>query len=78
MAGIFPTEALSEQHLIGFSSKYPRGAVDGNGTGRYPDLRGHKYFVSIRVEPRKLTLALVPCVFAQGAGAFYIVNERRH
>ena len=78
MAEIFPTEALSEQHLIGFSSKYPCGAVGENGTGRYPGLRGHMIFVSIRVEPRKLTLALVPCVFAQGAGAFYIVNERSH
>lgn len=44
MAVIFPTEALSEQHLIGFSSKYPGGAVGENGTGRYPDLRGHWIF----------------------------------
>ena len=69
MAEIFPTEALSEQHLIGFSSKHFH-VVGENGTGRYPDLRGHKNFVSTRVEPRKLTLALVPCVYAQGAGAF--------
>ena len=41
MAVIFPTEALSEQHMIGFSSKHLVGVVGENGTGRYPDLRGH-------------------------------------